>query len=41
MIIPAVALYSLGLVALLRRTRGTSGQARPADLPVTTGQGVT
>ena len=40
-IIPAVALYSLGLVALLRRTRGTSGQARPADLPVTTGQGVT
>ncbi len=40
-IIPAVALYSLGLVALLRRTRGTGGQARPANLPVSTGQGVT
>ncbi len=40
-IIPAVALYSLGLVALLRRTRDTGGQARPADLPVSTGQGVT
>ena len=40
-IIPAVALYSLGLVALLRRTRGPGGQARSADLPVTTGQAVT
>jgi uncharacterized membrane protein len=40
-IIPAVALYSLGLIALLRRARGAGGPATPADLPVTTGQGVT
>ena len=40
-IIPAVALYSLGLIALLRRARGSGGPATPAELPVRTGQGVT
>jgi uncharacterized membrane protein len=39
-IIPAVALYSLGLIALLRRGGGSGAAADPADLPATAGQGV-
>jgi uncharacterized membrane protein len=39
-IIPAIALYALGLVALLRRGRGTGGAAGPAGRPVAAGQGV-
>jgi uncharacterized membrane protein len=41
-IIPAIALYSLGLVALLRRATdgGTGDPAGTADRPATAGQGV-
>ena len=40
-IIPAIALYSLGLVALLRRTGGSSTtSAGPAEMPAPAGQGL-
>ena len=39
-IIPAVALYSLGLIALLRRGGGSGADAGPAEVPATAGQGV-
>jgi uncharacterized membrane protein len=40
-IIPVIALYSLGLVELLRRARGPgAASARPADVAAAAGQGV-
>ena len=39
-IIPAVALYSLGLIALLRRQGGSGAPAGPADVPAPAGRGV-
>ena len=40
-IIPAIAVYALGLVALLRRSRrAAAGPADPADVAATAGQGV-
>ena len=39
-IIPAVALYSVALVALLRRSGSSGTTAGPADVPAAAGQGV-
>jgi uncharacterized membrane protein len=40
-IIPVIALYSVGLVALLRRARGSGAAAAgPAEVPAAAGQGV-
>jgi uncharacterized membrane protein len=39
-IIPAIGLYCIGLVALLRRSGGSGRTSGPADIPATASQGV-
>jgi uncharacterized membrane protein len=39
-LIPAIALYSLGLVAVLRRTAGSGTTSGPAEVPAAASQGV-
>jgi uncharacterized membrane protein len=39
-IIPAIGLYCIGLVALLRRSGGSGRTSGPAEIPATASQGV-